>query len=140
MISPTGKFYTNIQLLTIIMCITHFVLETSSGSSSMDCKTKEFPKRCIKKTKTEPILQWSYNPRHDASAYLMSRKDIIDEASAEEMQYLKFIINGAKREVNEENTLQSKNIHSNHTLGAIIASLKLVPKLLIFYYKNNYLT
>ena len=47
----------------------------------------------------------------------MSRKDIIDEASAEEMQYLKFIINGAKREVNEkENTLQGKNILSNHTL------------------------
>ena len=65
----------------------------SSGISNTEYRKKEFPKRCIKKTKTEPIIQWSYNPRHDASAYLMSRRDIVDEASTEEMQYLKFIMN-----------------------------------------------
>jgi hypothetical protein len=75
--------------LNQLFCFT----EWSSGISNTEYEKKEFPKRCIKKTKAEPIIQWGYNPRHDASAYLMSRKDILDEASAEEMQYLKFIMN-----------------------------------------------
>ena len=81
----------------------------SSGISNTEYRKKEFPKRCIKKTKTEPIIQWSYNPRHDASAYLMSRRDIVDEASTEEMQYLKFIMN-CNQTKNTENTeiLESK--------------------------------
>ena len=54
---------------------------------------KEFPKRCIKKTYTEPPIQWSYHPRHDTAAYLMSRKDILEEASSEELKYLKAIMN-----------------------------------------------
>ena len=83
-----------------------YFVEISSGMSSNEYRKKEFPKRGIKKTKAEPIIQWSYNPFHDATAYLMSRKDIIDEASTEELQYLQFIMN----------CNDAKNIENNKTL------------------------
>ena len=62
-----------------------------------DYTIKEFPKRCVKKTKTEPPIQWSFNPRHDTTAYVMSRKDILEEASSEEIAYLEAIMNESPR-------------------------------------------
>lgn len=63
---------------------------------------KEFPKRCIRRTKTEPEIQWSFNPQHDLSAYLMSREDILSEASREELPYLEAIIHGLKKDTSIE--------------------------------------
>ena len=63
---------------------------------------KEFPKRCIKRTKTEPEIQWSFNPQQDLSAYLMSREDILSEASREELPYLEAIIHGLQKDTSIE--------------------------------------
>ena len=54
---------------------------------------KEFPKICVKKTHTDPPVQWSYHPRHDSAAYIMPRKDILEEASTDEIEYLMAIMN-----------------------------------------------
>ena len=64
------------------------------SASCIEYAKKEFPKRGVKRTKTLPVIEWSFNPRHDSAAYLMSRKDIMGEATIEEMKYLSAIIDG----------------------------------------------
>ena len=71
---------------------------------------KEFPKRCVKKTYTEPPVQWSFNPRHDTVAYVMSRKDILEEASSEDIEYLQAIMN--KKSISKEKNSIMKNTGS----------------------------
>ena len=52
------------------------------------------------------MIEWSFNPRHDSAAYLMSRNDVLSGAPSEEVQYLKAVIgdgsfpnNSANRDV-----------------------------------------
>ena len=87
-----------------------FSLGHPSSTSVAERTSKEFPKRCIKRTKTEPEIQWSYNPCHDASAYIMSRKDILDEASNEEMKYLEGIMLGKGMSKDDEKHNQNGKI------------------------------
>ena len=52
------------------------------------------------------MIEWSFNPRHDSAAYLMSRNDVLSGAPAAEIPYLKaiigdgsFLYNAANRDV-----------------------------------------
>merc|ERR1711974_575867 len=42
--------------------------------------------------RVEPMIEWSFNPRHDSAAYLMSRNDVLSGARTEEIPFLKAII------------------------------------------------
>ena len=66
------------------------------------------------------MIEWSFNPRHDSAAYLMSRNDVLSGAPAEEIPFLKSIIgdgsflgNAANRDLIAEETKLSGKIRWN---------------------------
>ena len=61
-------------------------------------------------------MQWSFNPRHDTSAYVMSRRDILVEASSEEREYLEAIMN--------EKSGLKKRYHSSNNEGNVSIKCK----------------
>ena len=85
-----------------------FQLVEKKDSAFTEYSIKEFPKICVKKTHTDPPVQWSYHPRHDSAAYVMSRKDILEEASTDEIEYLKAIMNDNAMHRQENDLLSDK--------------------------------